>query len=47
MSEREMKNEVYKETNILYDGDDFMVIEPLSEESVYYFTNNNTGYVKY
>jgi len=46
MSE-EQNNKIYDETKVLYDGSDFMVIEPLTQESVSYFTNGNKDYIKH
>ena len=45
MSE-EQNNKIYDETKVLYDGDNFMVIEPLTQKSASYFTNDNNDYVK-
>ena len=44
---QENTNKIYDETKVLYDGSDFMVIEPLTQKSVSYFTNDNNDYVKH
>lgn len=44
---QENTNKIYDETKVLYDGSDYMVIEPLTRESVSYFTNGNKDYIKH
>lgn len=39
-------NKIYNETNVIYDGDDYIVVKPLTTESILYFTDGNKDYAK-
>ena len=39
-------NKIYNEANVIYDGDDYIVVKPLTTESILYFTDGNKDYAK-
>ncbi len=39
-------NKIYDETKVIYDGDDYIVVKPLTTESILYFTDGNKDYAK-
>ena len=39
-------NKIYNETKVIYDGDDYIVVKPLTTESILYFTDGNKDYAK-
>lgn len=42
----EKGNKIYNETKVIYDGDDYIIVKPLTTESVLYFTDDNKDYAK-